>query len=153
MALLPGAPVRRSGLFWPLVLTGLLAAAITTALLFYLNRNTGSGPRAILAARVVPFTGQPGREDMPSFSPDGKQIVFVWSGINGEAPGIYVKFIGTGDPVRLTNTQYEEIYPVFSPDSRSIAFVRAFPDHEEIILIPALGGAERKLCDVRFRPR
>lgn len=38
--------------------------------------------------------------------------------------------------------------PVFSPDGTHIAFVRDFKTYGEIILIPALGGAERRVARV-----
>ncbi|MBA2736251.1 MAG: PD40 domain-containing protein [Pyrinomonadaceae bacterium] len=60
---------------------------------------------------------------------------------------VYVKLIGAGEPVRLTNTETDDINPVFAPDGKSVAFVRAFPTRNEIISIPALGGAERKIYD------
>ena len=101
-----------------------------------------------LAAKITPFSGLPGRENSPDFSPDGRQIVFAWDGgVDGATSNIYIKLIGAGEPVRLTETKWEEINPTFSPDIKSIAFLRIFPDHNEIILIPALGGAERKLYE------
>lgn len=101
-----------------------------------------------LAAKITPFSGLPGRENSPAFSPDGKQIIFAWDGgVESGNSDIYLKLIGAGNPVRLTDTQTEEINPVFSPDGKSIAFVRLFPTHNEIILMPALGGAERKIYE------
>lgn len=139
---------RNSGssrLAW--ILGAILLSAI--GLVVYQNFFGGFKPRTILAAKVAPFAGLPGREQMPAFSPDGKQIVFSWNGGSGDNADVYVKFIGSGEPVRLTSAANDEIYPVFSPDARSIAFVRVFPDREEVILIPALGGAERRLCELR----
>ena len=102
----------------------------------------------ILASKIVPFSGLPGREISPSFSPDGKQLVYAWDGgIENGNLDIYVKLVGTGEPVRLTETGEDEINPVYSPDGKSISFVRNFPTHNEIILIPALGGAERKVYE------
>ena len=96
----------------------------------------------ILAAKIAPFSGLPGREITPVFSPDGKQLVYAWDG--GTESGnldIYVKLIGAGEPVRLTETANDELNPVFSPDGKSIAFIRNFANHNEIIMISALGGA------------
>lgn len=105
-------------------------------------------PSAVFAAKVMPFSGLPGRENSPSFSPDGKQIVFAWDGGDeNENSDIYIKFIGAGEPFRLTETVNPEINPVFSPDGKTIAFVRIFPTHNEIILKPVLGGAERKIYE------
>lgn len=109
---------------------------------------TGTYTQAILVTKIIPLSGSPGREVTPAFSPDGRQLVYAWDGgIEGGNLDIYVKIIGAGEPVRLTETANDELNPVFSPDGKSIAFIRNFPDHNEIILIPALGGAERKLYE------
>ena len=107
--------------------------------------------KSVLPGKIAPFSGFTGREDMPAFSPDGRQMAFAWNGGEGENLDIYVKLIGTGEPIRLTNSSNDEIYPTFSPDNRHIAFVRNFPDRDEVILIPALGGAERRVCTLNSR--
>lgn len=113
--------------------------------LLYASKQEMQGP---VAEKVVPFTGMPGRESSPAFSPDGRQVVFAWDGGTEDAKqDIYIKLVGAGDPVRLTNTPDEEINPVFTPDGTAIAFVRVRPDHNEIVMIPSLGGAERKIYE------
>jgi Tol biopolymer transport system component len=96
-----------------------------------------------VSTRVVPFTSFPGQKSNPVFSPDGNQIAFNWDG-GGENPGIYVKLIDSGSPLRLTTGN--DFDPAWSPDGRSIAFVRR-GDGGGIFLVPALGGPERKLTD------
>jgi DNA-binding winged helix-turn-helix (wHTH) protein len=43
--------------------------------------------------KIVPFTSFPGVESDPAFSPDGKQIAFVWDGDSSKDTNVYVKFI------------------------------------------------------------
>lgn len=106
--------------------------------------------KIIMATKVAPFSGLPGREDMPAFSPDGKQLAFSWNGKeNGANVDIYVKLIGAGEPLRLTENQADDINPVFAPDGRGVAFVRVLATRNELMIVPALGGAERKTCDLR----
>ncbi len=141
----PTAPRRSVSKFWliPVLL-------MFTALSFFAYHGfvAEKFPKVRLATKIVPFSGLPGRETSPAFSPDGKQIVFAWNGgVDGGKMNIYVKLIGAGEPVRLTNTENDEINPVFSPDGKTVAFVRVFPTHNEIISIPALGGAERKIYE------
>ncbi len=142
---LPAAPPKNR--FAPLLISVTVLILAVLAVLAY--RGYFSPPQKIVPlARVAPFSGLPGRENSPAFSPDGKQMVFVWDGgVDGGNFDVYVKLIGAGEPVRLTQTAADEINPTFSPDGKSIAFVRISPAHNEIILIPALGGAERKIYE------
>jgi Tol biopolymer transport system component/DNA-binding winged helix-turn-helix (wHTH) protein len=127
------------------------AAAAAIAVVVYQNFVRSPAPQTILASKITPFSGLSGREEMPAFSPDGKQIAFVWNGANSENTDIYVKLIKTGEPVRLTENDADDLSPTFSPDAAHIAFVRsvATGGGSELMLIPALGGAERKICSLR----
>jgi len=59
-----------------------------------------------------------------------------------------VKLIGTGGPpLQLTNGPSSDFNPVWSPDGRFIAFLRHLQDRAAILLIPALGGPERKIVE------
>jgi Tol biopolymer transport system component len=78
---------------------------------------------------------------IPLFSPDGSQVAFAW-GREGGTPDIYVKLVGPGEPIRLTNTPEDERMPQWSPDGRWIAFPRSL-GRAGIIAVPALGGPER----------
>lgn len=141
---LPAAPEKRGiSPFWIVPAVAVFALAAFTA---YRAMFAPRPPQVIIAPKIMPFSGLPGRETTPAFSPDGKQMVYAWDGgrENGNLD-IYVKIIGAGEPFRLTDNAAEEVNPVFSPDGKSIAFVRALSAHNEIILIPALGGAERKI--------
>ncbi|MGH9941983.1 MAG: hypothetical protein ACRD9R_06445, partial [Pyrinomonadaceae bacterium] len=70
-------------------------------------------------------------------------------GDDGDNLDVYVKIIGAGEPVRLTKNEADDINPGFAPDGRFIAFVRSLPTTIDVILISALGGAERKLATLR----
>ncbi len=143
---LPAAPLRRQiSIFWAVPVLLIFAAIALSAYYGYFFQNQSN---VILAAKIVPFSGLPGREDSPAFSPDGNQMVFSWDGgMESGNSNIYVKVIGAGDPLRLTNYAANEINPVFSPDGKSIAFVRLLPTHNEIILMSALGGNEQIIYD------
>ncbi len=97
--------------------------------------------------QTVVFTSFPGRELDPSFSPDGKQIAFVWEGEAGGNLDIYVKLIGAGTPLRLTTHPADDFSPTWSPDGSHIAFLRKSEGGIGIFMVPALGGPERKLSE------
>ena len=61
--------------------------------------------------------------------------------------------IGAGSPLRLTTDPSNDYNPVWSPDGRSIAFLRRQSEagKSELRLIPPLGGPERKLAEIRVR--
>jgi Tol biopolymer transport system component len=51
-------------------------------------------------------------------------------------------------PVRLTTDPAPDKYPAWSPDGRSIAFTRSLTGRQAILLIPSIGGPERKLLEI-----
>jgi dipeptidyl aminopeptidase/acylaminoacyl peptidase len=94
--------------------------------------------------RMEPLTSYAGSEMKPSFSPDGSQVAFSWSGEQQDNYDIYVKVLNAGPPLRLTRDPAPDIAPAWSPDGRQIAFVR----NRAVFLIPALGGSEQRLAEV-----
>jgi eukaryotic-like serine/threonine-protein kinase len=118
---------------------GLLAGAA-----WYL-RTAVRKPNAPLVA--VPLTSYPGEQRTPSFSSDGRQVVFSWNGEKQDNFDIYVKLIGSPTSLRLTTDPGDDVSPAFSPDGRSIGFVRLAGGHASFIIIPALGGPERIVAE------
>jgi Tol biopolymer transport system component len=99
---------------------------------------------------VTPLTASPGFEGDPSFSPDGNQVAFSRHEKSQRESHIYVKLIGTGGaPLRLTTGSAHDYSPAWSPDGRYIAFLRHLTrEKNAVLLIPALGGPERKIAEV-----
>ena len=104
--------------------------------------------------KLIPLTSYPGIEQQPSLSPDGSQVAFSWNGPDQTNFDIYVKTTDVKTagavPLRLTNDTADDINPAWSPDGSSIAFLRKInPENQfKVLLMPALGGAERYLADV-----
>jgi Tol biopolymer transport system component/tRNA A-37 threonylcarbamoyl transferase component Bud32 len=137
-----GATGRRPRLIWVLVGATILLLAAAGVGLWLLR------PASHAVPKLVPLTSYPGQQRDPAFSPDGKQVAFAWNGEKEDNFDIYVKLVDAGTPLRLTSNPADEYEPAWSPDGRYIAFSRAFSDHTEIWMIPALGGAERKLGEL-----
>jgi Tol biopolymer transport system component/tRNA A-37 threonylcarbamoyl transferase component Bud32 len=138
---------RRSRIFG--ALAGVLLLLIAAVLAWQVAaRRAGRVP-----VSVVPLTTYPGNEVTPAFSPDGKQVAFAWNGPQEDNYDIYVSLTdNTSTPLRLTKDSAPDACPAWSPDGRSIAFVRGGVK-SSIMLVPALGGPERKLADTEFDPQ
>jgi Tol biopolymer transport system component len=96
------------------------------------------------------LTTAPGDAKFPSFSPDGRQIAFVWDGVERRHYDIYVQLVGGDTPLQLTHHKPGDGvpgYPQWSPDGREIAFARCDSDRDGVYTVPALGGAERRLTN------
>ena len=97
----------------------------------------------------IPLTVYPGDQRDPAFSPDGNQVAFSW-GPEGGVTHMFVKVVGAGDPVQLTNTPYADRMSQWSPDGKWIAFTREGNGPRAIIAIPALGGPEKTISPALF---
>lgn len=75
----------------------------------------------------------------PSFSRDGKQLVFARLG-----SGIFrVNLDGTG--LRRLTSGHRDSYPVWSPDGKRIAFVRPFRTQWRLYVMSPTGAGQRRL--------
>ncbi|HVZ18182.1 MAG TPA: winged helix-turn-helix domain-containing protein, partial [Terriglobales bacterium] len=95
--------------------------------------------------KTVPFTSNLGAESQPAFSPDAKQIAFVWKREDEKFRHIYVKLIGAETQLQLTSGNADDFNPTWSPDGTSLAFLRLSGDDRGIYIVPAIGGAARKI--------
>jgi Tol biopolymer transport system component/DNA-binding winged helix-turn-helix (wHTH) protein len=108
---------------------------------FWLNANHGLNTEY----RSFPLTTYPGSQSQPTFSPDGNEVAFIWDGETNRNRSVYVKILGTANPVRLTSSAYDDASPAWSPDGRFIAFIRRAEDQINLTVVPAIGGPERKI--------
>ena len=69
----------------------------------------------------------------------GDQVVFVAEGDLWRAP------LAGGGATRLTSTTMRPVMPRFSPDGKSIAFSAKVNGHQDVYIMPATGGAPRRL--------
>src|SRR5262249_49800121 len=137
----PQAPSAKSR-WLVFALCTLVAVLVTAAGWIFLNRYRD---QHLPTPRVVPFTALSGFEFEPAFSPDGNQLAFASSAGPEEVAHIYVKLIGAGTPLRLTNSTKSDFSPVWSPDGRYIAFARESEQGNDVLSVPSLGGPERQL--------
>jgi serine/threonine protein kinase len=98
--------------------------------------------------RTVPLTNYPGREIGPAISPDGSMVAFVRKSESG-IRGLYVKLIGEGEPLLVSDGESNVGFPAWSPDNRRIAFIRGFKSEDgeysqTIDSVPRTGGRSRQ---------
>ncbi|MEO8464957.1 MAG: winged helix-turn-helix domain-containing protein [Gammaproteobacteria bacterium] len=157
----PAASARPSGFaLRPRALRAVLGAAAFAVVGSYYIWWTSSGasnvpqsPPLGAVTRVLPATSYPGDEASPSLSPDGRQVAFSWDRGAEDAGNrdIYVATLGAATPLRLTDDPAVDQDPAWSPDGTEIAFLRRRgPRDFDIMVAPALGGAERKLHSARL---
>jgi Tol biopolymer transport system component/tRNA A-37 threonylcarbamoyl transferase component Bud32 len=97
--------------------------------------------------RLTPLITMGGGKDHAALSPDGKRVAFAWNGGRAPARDIYVLTIGEENPVRLTNAPEDDWFPTWSPDGRFIAFDRHVKTGQQVFIVPADGGSERRIVD------
>lgn len=127
-----------------------MAAGTIALLLLYRSpplRSKAPEPSISLAVTSV------GEKYSPSLSPDGNQLAFAWNGGTGLHFSIYVKLLGTEEPLRLTRQESIDFNPVWSSDGHYIAFCRIKKGDTGIYIVPSLGGAERKVRDTHWEER
>jgi Tol biopolymer transport system component/DNA-binding winged helix-turn-helix (wHTH) protein len=129
-------PTRRKA-----VLGALAAGTVALSFLYY-----GDSPKSRVGQpELTPAVTNVGEKYTPALSPEGQHLAFTWNGGAGPHFNLYVKVVGTESSLRLTKGESLDFDPVWSPDGRYIAFCRILKGATGIYIIPALGGAERKV--------
>jgi serine/threonine protein kinase/Tol biopolymer transport system component len=128
------------------------ALALAAAGAFYATRSgaTIAPPVASEGRAPVPVTSEAGDETWPSLSPDATRVAFSWGPPNAQTTRIAVKTIGSEGVVQLTDGSADDIMPVWSPDGRSLAFLRSFREPRQRVqigLVPTSGGPVRVLFE------
>ena len=85
-----------------------------------------------------------------TWSPGGRSIAYA-SDKTGNFD-IWVQRVEGGDALQITNSPAQDTQPAWSPDNRTIVF-RSERDRGGLFVVPANGGAERRLTSFGVRPR
>ena len=98
--------------------------------------------------RMVQLTALSGYE-IGRVSPDGRQVLFEWTGEGRSNRDIYVQVVGSSDPHPLTTDPADDVAPMWSSDGRQIAYVRRGPGpfSGHVRVMSSLGGSDRQVSD------
>jgi hypothetical protein len=138
---------RRQPITPPGSINGVIAyASIGEQEVFWTIRSDGSD-------RTRVHVDVPGFVRVPSWSPDGTQIVFDVNSFDDPHPeggnfDIYVSNADGTDPVRLTAEKVDHS-PVWSPDGAQIAYVRGWDERAQIWVMNADGSGSHQVSDRR----
>jgi serine/threonine protein kinase len=139
------APRPRRKVRW--IVVTVIAGIVTAIALWLLTSDRRPPPIAMVES---PLTAYDGFESDPAFSPDGNRVAFTWRREALGTADIYLRLIGAGQPVPLTTTPEQEASPVWSPDGQWIAFVRPRRGGATVLVMPSIGGGERRVAEVDF---
>jgi serine/threonine protein kinase/Tol biopolymer transport system component len=134
---------------------GALGAGGLAAVAYAVVGRWPAEPRRDGPVQAHRLTAYAGIESAPSLSADGSQVAFSWNGPTQDNHDIYIKVVGPGEPIRLTDNRTRDDSPAWSPDGQEIAFLRWAPHSDEtvdVMVVPALGhAAERRVGTVTLQ--
>jgi Tol biopolymer transport system component/serine/threonine protein kinase len=135
---------RMLGRHKPAMVVGLLGVATAGGILIWGPDRSGNAR----PAQIVPVTSLPGSETQPYFSPDGRKLVYVWTGENGDNADLYVQSLDDGSVRRITTDTADDLSPVWSPDGLRIAWLRAGTVETGVFVTTVSGGIHGKIADL-----
>jgi Tol biopolymer transport system component len=104
----------------------------------------------LIGAQPTRLTFDAGLQTDPSFSPDGRSIVYASS--QSDNFDLWTKPIDGEQPFQLTNDPAHDWQPDWSPNTNQVVF-RSERDGGGLFLVPSEGGAVKRLTEFGFNPR
>jgi len=115
------------------------AAAPPDTEIYVVEMKTAAGG-AVEFARPANVTNRAGYDNQPSFTPDGRAVLFTSQRDDGQTD-IYRLDLTTGATARLTSTPESEYSPTVTPDGKFFSVVRVEADKtQRLWKFPLAGG-------------
>ena len=103
-----------------------------------------------IVTQVRPLAIEPGEKTHPSFSPDGRQVVYSWRLADGSGTHLVQKPVIGGSWRPLTQGEGRDLFPEWSPSGGRIAFERLTAADCSIFVIAPDGSDEKRVGDCDF---
>ncbi len=136
-----------------LITAALLQAAQTAAPdteIFLARLSTSAGKLTI--GKPENITNNPGYDNQPFFSPDGKSVLFTSMRGGAKQTDIYRYDLATRAVSRVTDTPESEYSPTVTPDGQHISVVRVEADSTQRLWRFTLGGRQPELVLKDVKP-
>jgi Tol biopolymer transport system component len=99
---------------------------------------------------VKPLATEPGAKTSPSFSPDGRQIVYSWQLADAGGTHLVTRSVGGGSWRPLTGGAGTDLYPAWSPAGNLIAFERITDNECAVLVVAPDSSGEKRVGDCNF---
>ena len=134
---------------WRWILLG-LAVLVLVGIFFLKFRPNAPEQKSESQRKLWQLTFDPGLSCEPSWSPDENLIAYS-SDRSGNFD-IWVRPVGEGNPMRVTNSPTHDWQPDWSPLGNNLVF-RSEREGGGLYVVPVLGGNERKISSFGYHPR
>ena len=121
----------------------------TEIFLATLNVSATAGGAPVV--RPVNITNSPGYDNQPSFTPDGRAVLFT-SIRGGTQTDIYRYTVASGSVSRVTNTPESEYSPTVTPDGAHISVIRVEADGTQRLWQFTSDGQDPQLVLTGIKP-
>jgi hypothetical protein len=106
----------------------------------------------VTVGRATNITNSPGYDNQPSFTPDGRSILFTSIRGGGTQTDIYRYDVATGAIARVTDTPESEYSPTVTPDGMHISVIRVDADSTQRLWRFTLDGRQPELLLADIKP-